>query len=150
MKKTISLVVATFFALSLAVAQEADTTPTTVTQPAATAERVPQEERIVIETRDRNTLAMRGLRVENMPTPRVPDGFGPLVTPAQREEIHRIHAEYQELISLLQMRIDLLTLERNIKFEEVLTPAQLERLSPVHRERLRPARLAPIRNLLNR
>ena len=142
MLTAVSLAVITSFILSfaVAVAQEGGAF--------ISGAAVVQEDRLTIETRDRNTPAMRGLTVEELTRPRVPDGFGPLVTAAQREEIHKIQAEYHELISLLQLRIDLLTQERNIKYENVLTPAQLQRLSPVNRERLRPARLAPARNLL--
>ena len=141
MLTAISLAVITSFALSFAVAdaQENDTSFSAAAV---------QEDRLTIETRDRNTPAMRGLTVERLARPRVPNGFAPLVTPVQREEILKIQAEYHELISLLQMRIDLLTQERNIKYENVLTPAQLQRLSPAHREGLRPARLAPARDLL--
>jgi len=141
MKKTISLVVVTFFALSfaVAVAQEAGTPPT-VTPPTATAERVPQEERIVIETRDRNTPAMRGLRVERPVLRRLPNNFGPLVNNEQREEIYRIQAEYHELLTLLETRVELLRRERDAKIEGVLTPAQLERF--------RQARPTPVRDAL--
>ena len=141
MKKTISLAVVAFFAFSVAVAvaQEAGT-PSTVTP--ATAERVPQEERIVIETRDRNTPAMRGLRVERPVLRRLPNNFGPLVNNEQRDEVYRIQAEYHELLTLLEMRVELLRRERDAKIEGVLTPAQLERF--------RQARPTPIRDALGR
>ena len=152
MKKLICLAVTTFFALSFAqaVAQDAARQNGDTAQPTPSPAATVREDRLTIETRDKETPAMRGLRVEGNPQRRLPDGFGPLVNSTQREEIYKIQADYHELIALLQLRVDLLTQERNAKIEGVLTPAQFERLTPSQLERLRPARLAPIRNLLGR
>jgi len=140
MQKLFFLAVAAFLVLSLNAAVAQDDAPLNGDTPARIG--AMQEERLTIETRDRNTPAMRGLRNERTFTRRVPNGFGPLVNNTQREEIYRIQAEYFELISLLELRAELLRQERDAKIEGVLTPTQLERL--------RQSRPAPVRNLLGR
>jgi hypothetical protein len=122
------------FTLSFAVviAQENDGAPTTPVK----------EERIVLETKDKDTPAMKGLKLEKEYSPRLPNGYGPAgaaVTATQRESIYKILTEYRELIDLLKLRIELLEKERDAKMEAVLTPAQQQRLNSV-----RPARVNPI------
>ena len=141
MQKLIVLSAVTCFAISLVVANDQDALQENEDAPAQT---VVTEERLAIETRDRDTPAMRGLRNERTLMRRVPNGFGPLVSNAQREEIYQIQAQYFELISLLELRAELLRRERDAKIEGVLSPAQLERL-----RQSRPA-TAPGRNLLGR
>ena len=129
MQKLFFLAVVAFcsISISIALAQDAtqDATQGNVDIPARGVE--VQEERLVIETRDRNTPAMRGLRHERTLVRRVPAGYGPIVNNTQRAEIWRIQEEYFDLISLLQLRIELLQKERDAKIEGVLTPDQLER-----------------------
>ena len=127
MKKSILHATVTFFALSFAVAVAQDATQDN-SEAAPSAAAVTQGERLTIETRDRETPAMRGLRVERQFQRRLPNNFAPLVNAAQREEIYQIQADYHELLTLLEMRIELLRNERDARIEGVLTPAQLERL----------------------
>ena len=136
MKQSILLSLATFFALSFvaAMAQENDDTPAPPATPAT------QEERLTIEMRDKETPAMRGLRLERTFRRAVPPGYGPVVDAAQREQIYKIQEEYFEMIALLELRVELLKKERDAKVEGVLTPSQSERLR----------RPTPVRNLLGR
>ena len=124
MQKSVLLAVVTILALSLvsAVAQETDGTPS--------------EERVVIETKDKEGPANAGLKLEREIRPRLPNGFGPIVNPTQREEIYSIQRDYNPLIAMLELRINLLKMERDAKVEAVLTPSQLERVRT-------PARRAP-------
>jgi hypothetical protein len=125
MQKSILFSVVAVFALSfahVAIAQEnGDATASTS---------VVDEERLVIETRDKGTSpASRNLTVERVTRVQVPMGYGPVVSPTQRTQIHDIQREYNEVIALLRLRIELLELERNAKIEDVMTPAQLARIN---------------------
>jgi len=128
MKKSIllSLVTCVAFSFAAAVAQETDSE-------AASAVPAVQEERLAIETKDKETPAMKGLKLERALRRAVPTGYGPIVNAVQREEIYRIQADYFEVIALLELRLELLRQERDAKIEGVLTPAQLEQIQ-------RPAR----------
>ena len=126
MKKTILLSVATFFILSfaIAVAQEGGT-PTTV-----------GEERLVIETRAKDSPAIKDLKIEREYKPRLPNGFASQakVNVTQKEEIYKVLTEYQTLIDMLELRVKLLKEERDAKVDAVLTPAQQQSLNrPVRR-----------------
>ena len=131
MRKTIFLTIIACFAFSLvaAVAQESaqESAPDQI---AAAA-----DERLTIETKDKETPAMKDLKPEREYRRRLPSGFGPIVDAAQRERIYKIQAEYFELIELLKLRIELLERERDAKVEAVLTPSQLERMRPIRRLR---------------
>ena len=109
-----------------AVAQETTQEPASPT--AQTARVV--EERLTIETKDKETPAMRGLKLERTFRRAVPQGYGPVVDAAQREQIYKIQEEYFEVIALLELRVELLKKERDAKIEGVLTPAQLQRVRP--------------------
>jgi len=124
------------FALAFvaAIAQENIEGPSTPPAPAA------QEERLTIETKDKETPAMRGLKPEKTFRRAVPSGYGPIVDAAQREQIYKIMEDYFEVIALLELRLELLKKERDTRIEGVLTPTQLERLR----------RPTPGRNLLGR
>jgi len=143
MTRTILLSAVACFALSfaVAVAQEA------AQEPAQEANQVPSpapvEERLVVETREKTTSpAMRGLRPERIPQPRLPNGFGPLVNPTQREQVYQLQRDYNEMIALLELRVELLRNERDVKIDAVLTPAQQERLNRPVRTPLLPRLLA--------
>ena len=127
MQKTILLSVAAFFAFSfaIAVAQEENGTST------ASA-----EERLVIETKVKDTSAIKGLKLEREYKPRLPNGFASLasVNATQKDEIYKILTEYQSLIDMLELRVKLLKEERDAKVDAVLTPAQQQKLNrPVRR-----------------
>ena len=132
MQKTILLSVATFFALSfaIAVAQEQEGTPTTSA-----------EERLAIETKAKDSAATKGLKLEKEYKPRLPNGFGPrgvAVNPTQRDQIYALLSEYNEVIAMLELRIELLKEERDAKIDAVLTSEQQQRLNrPVRRIVLR-------------
>ena len=124
MQKSILLSIAAFFVLSFAVAiaQEDDATTTRAA-----------DERFVIETKEKATPALKGLKLEKEYKPRLPNGFGPTginVDAAQRERIYKILTDYNELIALLKLRIELLEKERDAKILEVPTPAQLQKARP--------------------
>ena len=113
--------VATIFAFSLAfaaVAQETGGVPA----PAAA------EERLAIETKDKASPAFKGLKLEKEVRPRLPNGYSPVVDTSQREQIYKILQEYNELIAMLELRVELLKKERDAKVEGVLSPVQLERI----------------------
>jgi len=127
MQKAIILSVVTLFVFSfIAVAQE--TTPESPT-PAQQTDRL-VEERLTIETRDKETPAMRGLKLERTFRRAVPRGYGSVVDATQREQIYKIQEEYFEAIALLELRAELLKKERDAKIEGLLTPNQLQRVRP--------------------
>jgi hypothetical protein len=124
MQKTILLSVVTFFALSLAVAiaQEDGTTNASA------------DDRLAIEKTVKDTpatlTAIKGLKLEKEFKPRLPNGFGPAgaaVDAAQRERIYKIQTEYNDVIAMLELRVELLKKERDEKIEAVLTPDQQQR-----------------------
>jgi len=127
MTRSILLSAVTFFALSFAtvIAQE---------EPALESAASANAERLTIETRDKTSAAMRGLKPEKEYSRRLPNNFRTLVTPTQRDQIYQIQEEYYELIALLELRIDLLKQERDAKIDAVLTPAQQGQLNrPIRR-----------------
>jgi Spy/CpxP family protein refolding chaperone len=131
MKKSMLLSVSLLFVFSftVVVAQE-EGTPSSSPMPA--------DERVVIEAKDRKeSPASKGLKLEREVRPRLPNGFAPIVDTAQRESIHNIQREYNELIAFLRLRIELLEKERDAKIDDVLTPNQLERLNRPARRLLR-------------
>ena len=116
MQKSVLLTVVTIFILSFvsAVAQETGDTPS--------------KERLAIEMKDQDGPINKGLKLEKEIRPRLPNGFGPVVNPNQKEEIYSIQRDYNPLIAMLELRISLLKMERDAKIESVLTPSQLERV----------------------
>ena len=124
MIKFFSFSLTAFFAfwLAVAVAQEADVS--TGSTPTAAV----SDERLVIETKDKEGPTNKGLKLNKEIRPRLPNGFGPIVDAAQKEKIYKIQGEYNELIAMLELRIELLKKERDAKIESVLTPSQLERV----------------------
>ena len=129
MQRFILLSVTAFFAFAAAVAQD-ETLQQFDTVPAISV----GDERLRIETKDKEeSPAAKGLKLEKEIKPRLPNGFGPLVDTTQREKIYNIQREYNGLIALLELRLELLKKERDAKVDAVLTPAQLQRLN-------RPAR----------
>jgi len=96
---------------------------------------IPQtsDERLTIETKDKDGQANKGLKLEKEIKPRLPNGFTPVVDAAQKEKIYKIQTDYNVLIAMLELRIELLKKERNAKIDAVLTPAQLQKIN-------RPAR----------
>ena len=145
MKRSIVFSVAACFAFSfvVAVAQEATQVPEQVSDQVRA--QVPNEERLVIETREKTSPAMKGLTLEREYRPRLPNGFAPLVgnNTAQREEIYKLLTEYQEVIALLERRVELLKNERDVKIDAVLTPEQQQRLT-------RPVRTPILQRVLSR
>ena len=129
MPKAIILSVATLFVLSFIAAVAQETTPEP-DPPAPQTARL-AEERLTIETRDKGTPAMKDLKLERTFRRAVPQGYGPVVDAAQREQIYKIQEEYFEVIALLELRVELLKKERDAKIEGILTPAQLQRVRPV-------------------
>ena len=134
MPRTILLSAVACFALSLtiAVAQEAAQEPSPDRSP------TPNEERLVIELRDKDRPVMKGLRPEREFARRLPNGFAPLVNPTQRGQVYKIQEEYYELIALLELRVELLKNERDVKIDAVLTPAQQQRLNRPVRQPILP------------
>ena len=131
MQKSVLLAVVTIlaiFTLSLVstVAQETDGTLSS--------------ERLVIETKDKDGPANKGLKLEKEPSPRLPNGFGPLVDGTQKEQIYSIQREYNGLIAMLKLRVALLEDERDDKVHAVLKPSQLEKVKRPARRAILPAR----------
>ena len=125
MKQSILFSVIACFAFSFAttVAQE---TMHELHQERSTAT---DEERLPIELREKDRPVMSGLKLEREYRPRLPNGFASLVNATQREQIYEIQREYQEVITLLELRVELLKNERDVKIDHVLTPAQQQRLN---------------------
>ena len=120
MQKSAVPIVVAFIILSIvpAMAQEGNTALTNTVS----------SERLLIETKDKEGQASKGLELEKEIKPRLPNGFGPVVNPAQKGKIYAIQREYNELIALLELRITLLKKERDAKIDALLTPSQLERV----------------------
>jgi len=91
------------------------------------------EERLTLEAKDKKeSLAAKDLKLEKEYRPRLPRGFGPTgagVDSAQRERIYKLLTAYNDVIALLELRIELLKEERDVKIDAVLTPAQQQRLN---------------------
>ena len=142
MKRFTLLAVAVCFAFSFAVAVAQETTQGPSQERTVTP---PDEERLVIETREKDRPAMRGLKLEREYRPRLPNGFGPTgaaVDTAQREQIYKILTEYNDVIALLELRVELLKNERDVKIDNVLTPEQQRRLTRPVRTPILPRVLA--------
>ena len=144
MTKTTLLPIVTFFAFSFAatIAQEATQVPEQAPR-SSSAVAPDNEERLAIETKEKSSPAMRGLRLEREYRPRLPNNFSSIVgnNTAQKEEIYKILTEYNEVIALLELRVALLKNERDVKIDAVLTPTQQQRLN-------RPVRTLLPRTLL--
>jgi len=121
MKKTSCFLAVTFLcSLTLAVAQTVE--PESRTTTAAS------ENRLEVETLEKDGPASRGIRPARAFQRRVPAGFRPVIDNTQREEIYRIQQEYFEQIAVLEQRVELLKRERDAKIQAVLTPSQQERV----------------------
>ena len=130
MQRSILFSVVACFAFSFAAAVAQETEQETTQEPVQ--ERTvapPDEERLVVEGREKDRPAMKGLHPEREFQRRLPNGFAPLVNTTQREQIYKIQEEYYELITLLELRIELMKHERDAKIDAVLTPAQQQRLN---------------------
>ena len=124
MQKRILFSVATFFVLSFAIA---------VAQEDVTSA---GEERFVIESKEKATPAIKGLKLDKEYKPRLPNGFvsRAAVSSTQRDEVYKILTDYHELIDMLELRVKLLKEERDAKVDAVLTPTQQQRLErPIRR-----------------
>ena len=144
MRRTILLSAVACFALSFAVAVAQEAAQEPAPEPVQARTVAPNEERLVIETRERTTSpAMRGLRPEREFARRLPNGFAPLVNATQRDQVYKIQEDYYELISLLELRVELLKNERDVKIDAVLTPEQQQRLN-------RPVRTPVLQRVLAR
>jgi Spy/CpxP family protein refolding chaperone len=128
MTRPIVLFAAIFIALSFAVTVSAQETTDDVSPSSLSA-----VERFEIETKDKKeTSAIKDLKLDKEFRPRLPNGFGPAglnVDAAQREKIYKLQTEYNDLIALLELRVELLKKERDVKIDAVLTPNQLQRLN---------------------
>ncbi len=71
---------------------------------------------------------MKDVTIEKKITGRLPNGYGKIVTSAQKDDIYKIQIEYNELIELLKLRIALLEQERNRRVDAILTPEQVEKV----------------------
>ena len=121
MQKPILLSLFALAAFSFATAQDTDTAPPPNS-----------EERLTIETKDKDGPANKGLKLSKESKPRLPNGFGPTginVDAAQKEKIYKILDDYNTLIAMLELRIELMKKERDAKVDAVLTPAQFQRLN---------------------
>ena len=130
MKKTILLSAITCIVLSFAAAAQEEVAQESVQ--ARTPAPGVAEERLTIEMKEKAGPATKGLKLEKEYRPRLPNGFGPAgvsVNTAQRDQIYKILTEYNEVIALLEHRIELLKNERDVKIDAVLTPAQQQRLN---------------------
>ena len=143
MTRTILLSAVTCFALSFAVAVAQEAAQEPAPDPAQARSPAPVEERLVIEMRERDRPVMRGLRPERDFARRLPSGFGPLVNTTQRDQVYKIQEEYYELIALLELRVELLKNERDVKIDAVLTAEQQQRLN-------RPVRTPILQRVLAR
>ena len=119
MRKSLSLALFVLAAFSFAtIAQDTDVTPPPTS-----------DERLTIETKDKDGQANKDLKLEKEVKPRLPNGFAPLVDATQKEQIYKIQNDYNALIAMLELRVALLKKERDTKVDAVLTPAQLQRLN---------------------
>ena len=85
-------------------------------------------ERFTIETKEKNTAASKGLKIEKKLTTRLPNGYRAVVSASQKEDIYSLQKEYGALIELLKLRIELLETELNTKIDSVLDDTQKKTL----------------------
>jgi len=143
MKRTFLLSTVACFALSFAVAVAQEATQEPAPEPTQARTATPLEERLVVELREKDRPVMRGLKPEREFQRRLPSGFAPLVNTTQRDQVYKIQEEYYELIALLELRVELLKNERDVKIDAVLTPEQQQRLN-------RPVRTPILQRVLAR
>ena len=130
-----SVVACFVFSFAVAIAQESEGTSTPPSNTDRLAIEIKDKED---KEKDRENFVYRGLKLEQKFQRRLPNGFGPLVTQAQRDQIYKLQEEYFETLALLELRVELLKKERDAKIDAVLTPDQQQRLN------------RPIRGLLTR
>ncbi len=92
------------------------------------AEEGDEAPRLSREQEDRDRPVMQDLTIEKKITGRLPNGYRNVVTSAQRDDIYKIQKEYNELIELLKIRIELLTKERDRRVDSLLSEEQIEKL----------------------
>lgn len=90
-------------------------------------EKAASEERLTVETADKDSAAAKGIESPVKTTP-LPAGYKAVIEKAQEEKIRAIQKDYQPLIARLKERIALLEKERNTKIEAILTAAQKDKI----------------------
>lgn len=121
MKNTLALTaVLLFLVFSFNVVAQEETTP----EPAA----APATERFALEQADRDRPVMTDITITKKITGRLPSGYKAVITSTQRDEIYKVQKEYNELIELLKLRIELMEKERDHRVDALLDAEQVEKL----------------------
>ena len=89
------------------------------------------QDRLAIEQADKERDVYKNLVVGKKFTRRLPNGYGPVVSNSQREEIYKTQQDYFETIELLKVRIEMLEAERNLKIDGLLTGEQRARIKTI-------------------
>ncbi len=94
----------------------------------ATPPTVQADGRLALEQADRDRPTMKDVVIEKKITGRLPNGYRNIVTTAQREDIYKIQREYNEMIELLKLRIEMLEQERDKRVDGLLTAEQVQKV----------------------
>ena len=108
-----------FFAV-IATAQEIPATSDVAAQPVGT--------RLKLEKAEQGSPVMNGLKIEKKLTGRLPNGYRNIVSNKQRDDMYSIQKEYNELIELLKLRIELLELEAAQQIDALLDADQVQKI----------------------
>ncbi|MGL6227111.1 MAG: hypothetical protein ACRC10_10880 [Thermoguttaceae bacterium] len=87
-------------------------------------------ERLDLESKEMKSdnPVMKGIEAKKGTKPRLPNGYGKLVSAQQKEDIYAIQREYLPLIELLRVRMELLKAEMDNKIKDKLSPEQAKKV----------------------
>jgi hypothetical protein len=84
--------------------------------------------RLKLEKAEQQSPVMNGLKIEKKLTGRLPNGYRNIVSSKQRDDIYSIQKEYNELIELLKLRIELLEQESAQQIDALLDADQVQKI----------------------
>ena len=90
------------------------------------------KDRYVLEQAELPRPIYKGLAHEKKIIGRLPNGYKAVVTNSQREEIYKIQKDYNELIELIKVRMQLLESERDNKIDALLNADQKHRIKTLN------------------
>ncbi|MDR0705089.1 MAG: hypothetical protein LBF88_08880 [Planctomycetaceae bacterium] len=115
----ISMISCLLFAV-IATAQETSVPSDVAAKPVGT--------RLKLEKAEQERPVMNGLKNEKKLTGRLPNGYRNIVSNKQRDDIYSIQKEYNELIELLKLRIELLEQESAQQVDALLDADQVQKI----------------------
>jgi hypothetical protein len=84
--------------------------------------------RLKLEKAEQKSPVMNDLKVEKTLTGRLPNGYRNIVSNKQRDDMYSLQKEYNELIELLKLRIELLEQELAQQIDALLDADQVQKI----------------------